>query len=212
MTIVTVDELINYMDGFKLTNAQRVHVDTVLLPGLKQDLEKYLNRNVEEVQVRERIEPDSEGYLYFSFTPVIEILSITRSDGTVVTIPDTYQPPGMVPEPGITRSLDLTSVQNGDNYRFRLDGYNSLLPSYSPVLFGLPTYIVEYISGFNGDVLIAMKSDIMRVAAREVGMWDSSVSIVAGQTEANKNPDDRHKGWTEEELAAWQRFRRRNII
>lgn len=209
MTLVNSDELKSYMGGLELTTAQTAIVDQVILPGVQQDLENYLGRPVEPVIVREGLRPDDKGFLWFRVTPIHEIVSVVRSDGSTVTLEQTPVAP---------------SISNPDDLRVynewgtpELFGYQ--LSTFSIGYIGYPTmvappyYLATYTAGYNGYVNEALKLDILRVSARECEMqFDDTMSLRGGQTEAASDSDTRMKGWTEDELRKWDRLRRRVAV
>lgn len=213
MSIVTVDELIDYMDGFQLTDRQRQHVEAVILPGLVEQLENHLNRPVTPVQVRETLTADREGYIWFSYTPVQKIIRIMRSDGKEVPVATPANTSPVPQDDDVERTVDLSPNYSGDTYRYQIPGHSPYFPTLDPIFFGEPTYIVDYICAFPWDVLNAMKRDILAIAAREVeSMWDHTMSLRGGQQEAASRSDDRPKGWTEDELKKWDVYRRRLVV
>lgn len=208
MTLVAVKELTDYMGQLTLTGVQEGITDSVILPGVQQDLENYLNRPVEPIVVREALRPNDRGFLWFRVTPIHQILAVTRSDGPTVPVP---AGPTTEIDPGELRLLDEWGAP--ELFGFQLDtpfsgGYYGYPSFVQP-----PYYIAEYIAGYNGYVNEALKLDIMRVAAREVEMqFDDTMSIRGGTTEAAQDSDTRVKGWTEDELRKWDRLRRRVAV
>lgn len=213
MTLVTGDELVAYMGGLELTQDQMGIIETVILPGVQQDLENYLNRPVEPVHVRESVRADDSGFLYFRVTPIHQILSVTQSDGSTAGYsPDTK--PAMTPV-GDYRQLDEWGDPDLFGYQLESIGFG---PAGFGSIYGYPTlgrqafYRVEYIAGYNGYVNQALKLDLLRVSAREVEMqFDDTMSLRGGSTEAASNSDAREKGWSEQELVKWDRLRKRTV-
>lgn len=211
MTVVKIEELIAYMGGLKLNEKQIGVTDSVILPGVQQELERYLNRPVEPVIVRESIRPNDNGFLYFKVTPIHEIRLVAYSDGTAVTLPDVTKPE-VVP---IEDYRIYDEWGDPDLFGYQLTGFvGSAYPTYSMLLTGTrPFYRVEYVAGYNGYLNDALKLDIMRVSAREVEMqFDDTMSLRGGSTEAASDSDAREKGWTEDELRKWDRLRRRVVV
>lgn len=208
MTIVTPDDLIAYMGGLQLNDTQRGIVDQVILPGVQQDLEVYLNRTVEPVLVRESLKPNDNGFLFFRNTPIHSIISIQRSDGYVITLDSTV--PANLVNPDDYRTLDEWGEP--DLFGYQLDSFSGGYAGY-PMINRPAFYRVEYIAGYNGYLNEGLKLDIIRVAAREVEMqFDDTMSLRGGSQEAASDSDDRQKGWTEEELKKWDRLRRRVMV
>jgi hypothetical protein len=210
MTLITSDELIAYMGGVKLTPKQLGITEMVILPGVQQELENYLNRPVEPVIVREAVRANETGFLYFRVTPIHEIRSVALSDGT--NIPLATVPASEVVNPDQLRTMEEWGVP--ELYGYQLTGYVGLPSGYYPAIgMGRPFYRVEYIAGYNGFLNEALKLDVLRVSAREVEMqFDDSMSLRGGQTEAASDSDNREKGWTQPELQKWDRLRRRVAV
>lgn len=209
MTLVKIEELIAYMGGLKLTDKQYGITESVILPGIQQDLELHLNRPVEPVIVRQSVRPDDNGFLYLDVTPIHEIRSVTYSDGTSVQL-------AVVAKPVITPVEDYRIYDewgDPDLFGYQLSAASGVYPSYSMLLTGVrPFYRVEYIAGYNGYLNEALKLDIMRVTARECeAQFDDTMSIRGGSTESASDSDERTKGWTEDELTKWDRLRRRTM-
>lgn len=210
--LVSVDELVEYLGGYdQLTDARQEHIEHVILPGIQSELENYLRRPVELTHVREQLAADQEGYIWFTVTPVVDIVSVTRSDGDTISIPRPKpQPiPPMADIPIIERKLVLPGVGLGA-YPYKL--------YVGPLLFNVPSlfltqapvsYLAEYIGGIDGTSVPGLKMAILRVAAREVEkQFDETLSLRGGATEAASNSDDRPKFWTQEELEQWDTLRK----
>lgn len=212
MTLVTVDELTSYMGGLELTGNQRGIVEQVILPGVQQDLETYLNRPVEPVHIREGLRADEYGWVWLRTTPVHQILSVTVSDGTDIT--PTFDVPAAMAVLGDLRNLDEWG--NPELYKYQVGGGGAVLPAgFYPLYGGLsrPFYRVDYVAGYNGYVNEGLKLDICRIAAREAEMqFDDTMSLRGGGTEAAQDSDNRPKGWTADELVRWDRLRRRVAV
>lgn len=208
MTLVTVKELTDYMGQIQLTTTQEGITESVILPGVQQQLENYLNRAVEPIHVRESVRPNDTGFLWFRHTPIHEILSVVRSDGATVTVDVTV--PTTIDDADL-RILDEWGQPDLFGYQLETPfagGYYGY-----PGLVQPPYYTCEYIAGYNGYVNEGLKLDIMRVAAREVEMqFDDTMSVRGGTTEAASDSDTRTKGWTEDELRRWDRLRRRVAV
>lgn len=206
--LVTADELTAYMGGVQLTNEERDITESVILPGVQQDLELFLNRPVEPVQVRESLLVDEYGYTVLTVTPVWKIIKVQQSDGAVIT-GSSYVPPAMVDDPSTNRSVDYSGLGEYPlPFRYNVGSWG-----ISAAWGGPATYvIVEYIAGYKGYTDKAIKLAILRVAAREVErQFDNSVTLVGGSVEAVQDSDSRIKGWTQEELNRFRRIRRRVI-
>lgn len=215
MAIVTVDELAPYLGGLTLTPEQEGIAETIIIPGIQEELELFLNRPLEPVQVRESTYVDYEGKVTLSVSPVWRILSAQYSDGVVV--PTTvYYPPVTSQDPSVQRRVDLSAVGMGAlPYRLPVSALGLSMASYG---FGYgylnQTYlIVEYIGGYLGYTDNALKMNVLRVVARECErMFDDTASVRQGQLEAAGESDKREKGWTEDELNRLRRLKRRVIV
>lgn len=209
MALVEVDELVSYMGGITLTTAQKTHVQEVILPGIQQELENYCNRPLEPVIVREGLRPDDRGFLWFRVTPIHEITSVTRSDGSTVTLNTTPVAP-TVSNPDDLRVYDEWGTP--ELYGYQLSAFSLGYMGY-PTMVATPYYLAIYTAGYNGFVNEALRLDIMRVGARECEMqFDDTMSLRGGQTEAASDSDSRVKGWTQDELSKWDRLRRRVAV
>lgn len=206
MTLVTADDLTAYMGGLELTDSQRGIVETVILPGVQQDLENYLNRPVEPIVVRESVKQADNGFLYFRVTPIHSILSIASSSGLSITLSSDV--PSTLYNPDQLRELDEWGEP--DLFGYQLDAFSSGGYVGYPTIMRPMFYRVAYVAGYNGYVNEGLKLDILRVAAREAEMqFDDTQSMRGGGQEAAEDSDDRPKGWTEDELKKWDRLRRR---
>lgn len=211
MSIITLSDLSTYMGGNTLTPTQQTQVTNTIIPGIQEELERYLNTTVELVQVRESLAPECDGYVYFTYAPVRQILSATWSytGAQPVTITQ-YVPPTVSVDPSVTRPvIDRTTVAVTDSsYRFNV--------GFAPAVFlsGPQPYMVfDYIAGYDGKNDKGLKLDLLRVTAREVErQFDTSVGIRSGSLEPAAESDTRQKGWTKEELASLDRLKRRMIL
>ena len=198
MSLVTVDELIEYMSDIRLTQNQRVAAQYVI-DGVQQELENYLNRPVEPVLVREVGYADRDGIVNVSVTPVHEVRSVERMDVT----PTTYEP--------VIEPIDPDEFDRVVDY----------LPSTANAMTAVPGGIytgstgvwfsVVYVGGYKGYVDAALKLAIMRVAARErTNNHDDALSIKTDFAQEPNVPPIQI-GWTQDELKKWDRLRRRVI-
>ena len=220
--LVTLDKLLDYMGGVKLTDKQQTITSEVILPGIQQELEEHLNRPVEVVYVREQLIPNEFGYIVFTVAPVKRINFIADPGGNLLTLPPA--PPALPPfspPHGVERALDLTSNIN-ESFQFYVggvttgwDNWNSptLFPPYSGDANVIPTYTADYLGGYDGIYDEGLMTAICRVAAREVErQFDDTQSLRSGQQDASEDSDRRDKFWTSEELERWGRLRRRVVV
>ena len=206
--IVSVEELHRYMNKPSWNNDQRISVAETLA-GVQQDLENYLNRPLEPVQIRQTVVSDLQGYVNLSITPVLKVISFKsldlKWDGSAMYTP-VEVPPVMERDPLVDvhgRLLERYRPGQGDPF---------IIPGGADIgSVGVP-YLIEYVAGYNGYVNAGLKSAIKRVAAREVRPNnETSVNLRDGQAGALQDPDDRPRGWTDEEQQNWDRLRRRVI-
>lgn len=199
MALVSVDDLTEYMSDISLTSSQRAAAQ-VVLDGVQQELETYLNRPLSPVMVREIGVADHSGFLQVSVSPVHQIVSIQpylgdeRTQEAVVTPLDRELNERTVDWLPVTGAV--TSVTSGHIYT------------------GYPTgwVIVKYIGGYNGYVDDALRLNIMRVAAREMTMnHDDTLSL---KDDFPREPANavQAKGWQPDELRKWDRLRRRVAV
>jgi hypothetical protein len=207
MAIIKLEELTAYMGGITLTTPQQGITETVIIPGVQQELELYLNRPVEPVQVRESTLSDELGWVTLKVTPVYKILGARYSDGNAITI-STYYPPALVEDPSTQRRVDYSGLGMAAlPFRFQTAALGL------PALFAPNLYIVvDYLAGYFGYTDEALKLAILRVCAREVErQFDDTVGLRSGSAEASGDSDNRRKGWMPEELEQLKRIRRRVI-
>jgi hypothetical protein len=209
--LVSADELISYMSGVNLTAPQRAEAERTL-SGVQQELETYCNRPLELVQIREVVRADWQGMANLSISPVWKIISNYSLDqldhGINVFTP--YIPPPMERDPLID---EVTGRPLVDMLTTPNVGEPMIIPG--AMVVDLPTayYVVEYIGGWNGYTINGLKQAIKRVAAREMeGQHDNTLSLRQGNAEAAAPGDSRPKGWTQEELQQFDRYRRRVIV
>ena len=210
MAIVEIDELVAYMGGVMLTTDQQAVTTSIIIPGVQQELEMFLNKPVEPVLVRESTLPDCDGFITLKVAPAWRINSVRYSDGNTGPTTSTYYPPALVPDHATTRVVDY-SIQGMAALPFRHNIHSlGLSAAYG---WGYGTYVViEYIAGYLGIYDEALKLGILRVCAREVQhMFDDIVGLRSGTVEASQTSDDRRKGWMPEELDRFRRLRRRVI-
>jgi hypothetical protein len=209
--LVSVPELASYMSDTTFNPSQEQAIATILI-GVQQELEEYLNRPVQIVQVREYIQCDVNGYANVKYAPVTKIISMTQLNSSFsgweneFTI--AFEPPEFV------RDISLSAdAQVDDAWGTEPFGKPIVVPG--AIYFGVPGVwiAVEYLAGYNGYRNEQMRLGIMRVAAREVtGLHDNTLSLREGSAEPAANPDPRPKGWQPEELAAFDRYRRRVVV
>lgn len=208
--LVSVPELRSYMSDTTFNPSQETAVAAILI-GVQQELEEYLNRPVQIVQVREYVQCDESGYANVKYSPITKIISMTQMNSSFAgwdsEFTTAFQPPAFI------RDISLSDgSQTHDAWGTQPFGKPVTVPG--AIYFGVPGVwlAVEYLAGYNGYRNEQMKLGIMRVAAREVtGLHDNTLSLREGSAEPAANPDPRPKGWQPDELAAFDRYRRRVI-
>lgn len=208
--LVSVEELLKYMSNANMTADQKIDIGSTLA-GVQQELETYLNRPLELVQVREAVRTDIAGNAYVSVTPIHKVIGTSIVEVSYGPSPlnqfSPYIPPVMERDPLIGDDgvmIDLLTVPNfGDPL---------VIPGGVHIGFPEAWYVVEYIGGYNGHAVEGLKLDIKRVAAREVAENHiDGLSLRDGNAEKAAESDPRPKGWTPEEKTRWDRLRRRVI-
>lgn len=189
MGVVTVPEFRNYLSGLNVTDVQEQSMGAILA-GVQSELEKHLNRPVQEQRVMEEADVECNGHVYLGVTPIVAVYGIYN--------------PGMNGEADLTNPLNVTSpsfFRKNANY-LRL-GYGA----------SGGTVFVDYRGGINGDKNPGIKLAIMRVAAREF-MHNHGDSMSLSNTEARpeSDPTPTPKGWTQDELLQFDRLRRRTVL
>lgn len=197
MALVTVTDLREYMSGVSL-NAAQVRTAQVVLDGTQQALELHLNRPVQPVQVRETRRSNGSCDLHLSVTPVHTVISIRVVGQSNLS---TYTP-------------DTTALSSGE-----LDRIWDAMPEMDCIVPGGITvgspdtwYTVEYIGGYNGWVDDALKLAILEVASRTMTYdHDDVLTIKDDMASEPSRTASIVKGWKPEELAMFDRLRRRTV-
>lgn len=227
MTIVNADELIAYMDNINLDDAQRALVENDILPGVQGELERWCNRPVEKVHVRETLTTDYMGIIRPTVSPVWQTLSVVDFN-TNNPVPFTAPPvqAQITPSSEDIRVIDL-SEQSALPYEITVisGAYPNVgdafltqggIPIYGQYPIGtvvVPQYVVEYIAGYDGTVDKTLRMDILRVAARECErQFTANMQISDGQAANAKTADGRQKAWTQDELNKYGRLKRRVVV
>lgn len=188
MSVVTTTEFTNYLSGMDVTDVQKQSAELVLA-GVQSELERYLNRPLQQRRVMEEVTTDYDGMAYLAVTPIQEIYGIYAPD------PATHERGEQIQQGALGR----WGFKKGANW-LRLGG-----------CYG--TYFIDYLGGMNADLDPGSKLAIMRVAAREF-MHNHSDGMSLSNTEARPpaDPTPVAKGWTDEELTKFDRLRRRVIL
>ncbi len=195
MALVTVDDLRKYMSDISLTANQQQSA-IVVLNGTQQTLEMYLGRPVQPVQVREKRRSDGSGDLPLSVTPVHKIISIRGASSTELTVP--VQDTTPISASQAARLWDAMPLNS------------AIIPGGVYVGSAFNWFVVEYIGGYNGYVDDSLKLQILEVASRTMTVnHDDTLSIKDDVARETANAASIEKGWRQEELARFDRLRRR---
>ena len=185
MSVVTVNELANYMGGWKFTPIQRQDAEAIL-DGVQSELERYINRPLQMRRVVEVVDVDRYGIAYVKITPIVAVHGIYRNDRIT-------HGPG---EPYST--VPSNYFRPGSNYL---------------ALGGFGRVHIDYTGGVNADLDPGVKLAIKRVAAREfLYKHDDSVTLANTEARPPEDADPQPKGWSEEELKKFDRMRRRVVL
>jgi hypothetical protein len=196
MAIVNVADLKGYMNNISLSATQQAVAQRVL-DGTQQELELYLGRPIQPVQVRERRQANSVGDLVLSVTPVYQVLSLrpaSSSDFSDLGTPDTTP---LSPDE-VDRLWDAMPINSmivpGGVYTGRAGGW----------------FVIEYVGGYNGYTDDALKLKILEVASRTMTLdHDDTLSIKDDIAREPAATGSLVKGWKEDELKRFDRLRRR---
>ncbi|QGJ92932.1 head-to-tail adaptor [Gordonia phage Kabocha] len=186
MGLVTVPEFRVYVSGNNL-NTLQLQAAEAALNGVQSELERYLNRSVQMRRVTEEVELDEFGRGYLKNTPIEAVYGLFRPSPTTGAAGD-----------AIT-SVSPNLFRKGSNFINVGWGYSHIW--------------VDYLGGLNGDKIPGLKLAIMRVAAREF-VHQQSDNLAISNTEARppSDPVPQPKGWTEQELQSFDRYRRRTVV
>lgn len=216
--IVTFDEFWRY-EGMPNWNPMQKQNVIDVLKGTQQDLENYLNRPLELLQIREAGQADANGILYTTVAPVRKIIKVESTLGTSFSVPGYGYTivPEVMERDALILPDDPRLVQ--DNL-YPVVGDPQLVPGgvyVGDYLWGgCPVqdwYAVEYIGGYNGYVDQGVKLAIMQVAARSVDRnHDTTLNLRGGDAQQANSADERPKGWTLEEKQQWDRLKRRVAV
>lgn len=210
MSLVTAEDLSNYMSGINMNNRQK-NVAQMILDGVQAELEMYLNRALEPRFVREAVQTDSSGYADVSFSPVSRIVALYKV--TSMLFPQYSETELWTP--GEEEPFEF------EGPKFDLVPYNYGADLIVPggAMLGVPHayFVIDYITGETNFItphLPALKIAILRVASREFQqMNDDTVSLRRTGTEVPVDPiPPQRRGWYQNEKAEFDRLRRRVIV
>jgi hypothetical protein len=142
---------------------------------------------------------DWSGVVYASVTPIHQVLSIEPMHGTQTTQDPIITP---IDVADADRVLDLLSSS---------PIVYTVVPGGVYVGGAGSWWVIDYIGGYKGFVDEGLRTDILRVAARE--MTDNHDDVLSIKTDfaAEPNAPVIVKGWHDDELKKWDRQRRRVI-
>lgn len=178
----------------------------MILQGVQEQLELWLNRPVELVQIRENVRSDRQGYLHLSVTPIKKVVSVGVTSAIDAVNPNTgiVNPYTLVRDPSLdddARVIDR-AYSYATNYQREYGG----LRVNSPCTW----YVVNYIGGYDGGQDSALKLAILRVAAREYRKNHvDQIGTREGTPDEVEPGDKKDVGWTKDELTQLERIRRR---
>jgi hypothetical protein len=205
--LVTIDELLAYMGDLRVTESQKTAGKKILM-GVQNEAERYCNRPLQPVHVREVLSADWCGFLNPSVTPVHRVIKLGRS--TTEGIEDLTLT-AIVKE-------DMTALAGAEGDLRTIDKTETAVQEYGAAANGLGTfgpgrYVIEYIGGYLGYYDEGLKQQIMRIAAREFERQSDDALTIRqnGDAEQAEQADKREKGWTEDEYKQLDRIRRRVI-
>ncbi|AYQ99237.1 head-to-tail complex protein [Brevibacterium phage Cantare] len=208
MTLVTVQELSNYMSGSPITPAQEKSAE-LILDGVINELEMYINRPVQVRNARELVRTDIAGFARLAYSPVQAVTKVSYVNSSNLSAYPSRDYP-------IDELVEDPNVQVMDMVPANL-GYG--LITSGGINLGAPNahFIIEYRGG-GGDrinqYLPAIKLAVLRTASRE---WEhlhkDTVRINNGDIGDDVDPGViKMRGWDTEELKKFDRIRRRAIV
>lgn len=197
MAIVSVSDLRKYMSDISLSANQQQSAQLVL-DGTQQQLEIYLGRPIQPVQIREKRRSDGMGDLSLTISPIYKVITLRSMSATESASLSTDTTP--LSEDEVSRVVD-----NMPEERIIVPGGVYVGRSFS-------WYLVEYIGGYNGYVDDALKLAILEVASRTMTVnHDDVLSIKDNIAREPANSPALRKGWQPEELQQFDRLRRRTV-
>jgi hypothetical protein len=203
--LVSVTDFRRYMGGMNPLPGQTETI-AMILQGVQEQLELWLNRPVETIQIRETVRSDRQGYLHLSVTPVQRVLSVGVTSASDVAYPET----GIVEKYPMVRDVtlpeDVRVVDRSPRYARNYQREYGGLRVNTPCTW----HQVEYIGGYDGAQDNALKLAILRVAAREYRKNNThQAGMNEGTIDELQPGDNRDVGWTKNELTQLERIRRR---
>lgn len=203
--LVSVIDFRRYMGGMNPLPGQTETI-AMILQGVQEQLELWLNRPVETIQIRETVRSDRQGYLHLSVTPVQRVLSVGVTSASDVAYPEV----GVVEKYPMVRdattSEDIRVIDRSPRYA------NNYQREYGGLRVNMPCtwHQVEYLGGYDGAQDNALKLAILRVAAREYRKNNTTeAGLNEGTIDEVQPGDNRDIGWTKNELTQLERLRRR---
>lgn len=208
MALVTTSELSSYMSATPITTAQ-VASAKAIIEGVQNELEMYINRPLETRIARELVRTDTVGFARLRSAPILSVTKVSYVNTGSLTPLEMmdYQIDDLFESPSIT-TYDLVPANFG----------YGLITSGGVNLGSPNTYFVVEYTGGGGDhitqYLPSIKLAIMRVASREwQHLHDDTVKLNNGDIGDAVDPGEaKLRGWAPEELAKFDRIRRRVIV
>ena len=206
MAVVTTEELIAYMSGISLGVQQTASAQAVI-NGIQKELELHLNRSLEPVHVRQKVQTNERGEARLKYSPIQQILSYKTINSTL-----------QIPTAIIPDALQTTTLTKSDGTE--LDVIDLVPSQYNIVNGGVylgsiwTWYVIEYIGGgLVAEELDAVKTAILRVASRDVmNNHDQAISLKGDtMSEPTETIPQLPLGWQPDELAKLEKLRRRVV-
>jgi hypothetical protein len=207
VAVVTPGDLKNYMSGISMNPVQE-EAAYIVIAGVQQELERYINRPVELTLVREAVLTSPEGYGHLSVTPVHRIESIRAVQSAA---PWTL-PTGIIEGPELPAFDGAILDYAPANY-----GAGLLVPGGIDLGLGGGYFVITYTGGGGplvAQYLDAIKLAVLRVASREFQqMHDDSMTLRNLDASEPVDPISvPRRGWTQDELRDFDRLRRRVVV
>lgn len=176
MTLVKVDELVNYMSEIRLSAAQYAAAEYILA-GVEAEIESYLGRPIMAGrQVGETAYASANGFLRLAASPVTFVESISVFNTPLD--PSSWQPvPG-----GIYLAIPYLSAP-GLFLEIREAGNSS----GSTEQIGVP-FVITYTGGLPPSTASQIRLEVLRIAAREMQNHHDDTFSIAGGERADPAP------------------------
>jgi len=198
MALVSVDEVVAYMNDPSFNPGQESIIE-MIINGVQQELEMYLGRPVEPVQMREFITATVNGLGFLSVNPVHQILSIGTYLGSSTQPIEIARP-----------DMALTTA---DRTVDKMPSHTMIIPGGLAGLRPYQSYAVEYIGGYLGYTNDAMRLAILDVSARSMTVHhDDSIALTDDVPRQPTGRSSLSTRWEPNELEIFHRLKRRVIV